>query len=75
MWDAAAEMGPSMKPGDFFLIRNARMVTNSYSGYLQGKLQQNKMVRLKETDAGTNPHLKALMELAPSFVFLPIDTD
>jgi len=69
MWDAAAEMGPSLKPSNFYLIRNARMVTNSYSGYLQAKLQQNKILLLKEKDADTNPHLKALMELASSFVF------
>jgi hypothetical protein len=74
MWDSAAEMGPSMNPGDLFLIRNARMVTNHYSGYIQAKLQQNKIVHLKETDADTNPHLKTLMELASSSIFLSVDT-
>jgi hypothetical protein len=75
MWDAAAEMGPSMQPGEFFLIKNARMMTNHYSGYLKGKLQQNKIVRLTAADADTNPQLKALLELASSFIFLPIDAE
>lgn len=66
MWDAAAEMGPSMKPGEFYSIRNARMTTNHYTGYLQAKLQLNKMLRLTEADAATNPYLKDLLELVPT---------
>ena len=72
MWDDAAEMGPSMKPGEIYSIRNARMITNHYTGYLQAKLQQNKMLRLTETDAATNPHLKNLLELVLSTHFLPL---
>ena len=68
MWDAAAEMGPSLKTGDFIYIGNARMVTNHYTGYLQAKLQQNKIRRLLETD--TDPHLSDLLEWAYLFIYL-----
>lgn len=64
MWDAAAEIGPSMRPGDFLYITNARMITDRYSGYLQAKIQQNKMVHLKEADADQYPHLMSLLKSA-----------
>lgn len=61
MWDAAAEAAQSMRPGRYYLIKNARMKINT-AGYLEGKVAQAKITPLKETDAETNIHLKSLLE-------------
>ncbi|KAF8969864.1 hypothetical protein BDZ97DRAFT_1793052 [Flammula alnicola] len=60
MWDTAAEIAQNMRPGQFYFIKNARMKHNS-SGYLEGKVAQDKIARLAEDDT-TNVHLKALLE-------------
>jgi hypothetical protein len=67
MWDAASQVGPSMRPGDYYSIKNAKMKANHRSGFLEAKLQQNKITRLNQKDADKNPHLKALLE----YVLLP----
>jgi hypothetical protein len=59
LWDAASKMGQDMKPGSFYRVRNARM-RNSNGGYVEGKIQDNKIVKL-ERDSQWEP-LKALLE-------------
>ena len=61
MWDDAAEVARTMREGEYYLIKNARMRANNL-GYLEGKVAQSKIVRLEEADAETNIHLKSLLE-------------
>jgi len=62
MWDKAAEFAErNMRPGLFFSIKNARMKLDS-SGVLEGKVAQDKIIQLDESDATTNIHMKALLE-------------
>jgi hypothetical protein len=61
MWDAAAEAAANMRPGHYYLIKNARMKINP-AGYLEGKVAQSKITELDEADAETNVHLKSLLE-------------
>jgi hypothetical protein len=61
MWDAAAEAAQNMRPGQYYLIKNARMRIST-GGFLEGKVAQAKITKLKEVDAETNIHLKSLLE-------------
>jgi hypothetical protein len=62
MWDDAATLSASMKPGELWSLGNARMMIGG-SGFLQGKfVEAVKASKLVESDAETNPHLKALLE-------------
>ncbi|KAJ7481202.1 hypothetical protein B0H11DRAFT_2193689 [Mycena galericulata] len=60
MWDAAAQQGPTMNAGGFYLLRNVLM--RRWKGYAQGKLVENKIHKLELSDAEHQPHLKALLE-------------
>jgi hypothetical protein len=64
MWDAAAHIAESMRPGQYYSINNARMKINP-SGYLEGKVAENKIVQLSEDDTG-NMHLQALLAYVSS---------
>jgi len=61
MWDDAAEVARTMKEGEYYHIKNARMRANR-AGYLEGKVTQSKIVKLEETDAEMNIHLRSLLE-------------
>lgn len=61
MWDDAAEVARTMREGEYYLIKNARMRANHH-GYLEGKVTQSKIVQLEETEAETNIHLQSLLE-------------
>ncbi|KAF8163505.1 hypothetical protein B0H34DRAFT_695665 [Crassisporium funariophilum] len=61
MWDKSAKIARTMQAGDFYYIDNAKM-RNSSAGYLEGKVQEDKMIRLEESDASTNIDLKLLLE-------------
>jgi ssDNA-binding domain of telomere protection protein len=61
MWDDAAEIAQTMREGNYYLIKNARM-RNSSAGYLEGKVVQPKIIQLEEEDAQRNSHLQALLE-------------
>ena len=61
MWDDAAEVARTMKEGEYYHIKNARMRAN-HQGYLEGKVVESKIVRLEETDADMNIHLQSLLE-------------
>ncbi|TFY82973.1 hypothetical protein EWM64_g1044, partial [Hericium alpestre] len=62
LWDGAAVLGPTMKPGEYWSLRNARMIT-SKNGYAQAKFKEaGKAKKLEEDDAEYNHHLKALLD-------------
>lgn len=60
MWDEAAVVAETMHSGEYYSIKNARMMTNS-NGYPEGKVRENKIIKLAEGDT-TNPHLQALLK-------------
>lgn len=70
MWDDAAEVARTMREGEYYHIKNARMRANP-NGYLEGKVAQSKIVRLEETDVETNIHLQSLLESVIIFIPLP----
>ena len=61
MWDDAAAIAQTMREGNYYLIKNARMRNNS-AGYLEGKVAQSKIIQLKEEDGQRNSHLQTLLE-------------
>lgn len=61
MWDEAAKIGQTMREGEYYLIKNARMRA-SREGFLEGKVSESKIIQLDEEDAQTNSHLQALLE-------------
>lgn len=69
MWDDAAEVAQTMREGEYYHIKNARMLANP-NGYLEGKVVQSKIVQLEETDAETDIHLRSLLE-SVDYHFIP----
>ena len=66
MWDAAATLSASMKPGEIWSFGNARMMLGG-SGFFQGKfVEVAKASKLVESDADKIPYLKALLEYVHS---------
>lgn len=61
MWDSASKIGPTMEPGTYYAISNARM-RFSRGGYLEAKMVLPKITRLNEDEAARMPHLKDLLE-------------
>lgn len=61
MWDGAAEIARTMREGDYYFIKNARMRANP-GGFLEGKVTESKIFQLEEKDAETNDHLQSLLE-------------
>ncbi|KAF8205784.1 hypothetical protein K438DRAFT_2014639 [Mycena galopus ATCC 62051] len=59
MWDEACLEGPSMLPGEHYLIKNVRL-KRSNDGYPEGKLVEAKIYKLERDDE--SPNLKALLE-------------
>ena len=72
MWDDAAQVAQTMKEGEYYLIKNARMRAN-HDGYLEGKVTQSKIYQLEETDAEKNVHLRSLLESVPDHFIIPSD--
>ena len=72
MWDDAAEVAQTMKEGEYYFIKNARMRAN-HEGFLEGKVTQSKIVQLAETDADANIHLRSLLESVVIISFLSSD--
>ena len=66
MWDDAYQMGPSMRPGEFYQIENVRMKANNKTSYLEAKIKQKKIYRLEPRAAPVNLHLEALLESVSS---------
>lgn len=73
MWDGAATIAKEMQPGQYYSIKNARMVVNP-KGFPEGKVRETKILQL--TEDHTNPHLRALLELvilsAASLSYSPV---
>lgn len=61
MWDSASKVGPTMKPGTYYAMSNARM-RMSRGGYLEAKMVLPKIKRLNEDEAARIPHFKDLLE-------------
>ena len=61
MWDSASKVGPTMKPGTYYTMSNARM-RMSRGGYLEAKMVLPKITRLNEDEAARIPHFKDLLE-------------
>ncbi|KAF9014016.1 hypothetical protein BDQ17DRAFT_435738 [Cyathus striatus] len=61
MWDAAANIGETMRAGEFYHIQNVRLQVRK-SGYLEGKLNENKIRLLSEHETASNHHLQALLD-------------
>lgn len=74
MWDDAAEVARTMREGEYYLIKNARMRAN-INGYLEGKVAQSKIVQLEEANAKTNIHLQSLLESVDHFHSSPPTDD
>ena len=70
MWDDAAEIARTMREGQYYLIKNARMRANP-NGYLEGKVVESKIIQLEEADAEMNIHLQSLLESVIIFIPLP----
>lgn len=66
MWDGAAEIARTMREGEYYLIKNARMRING-GGFLEGKVAESKIFLLEEDEAATNVHLQALLECVDHF--------
>lgn len=60
MWEAAAKLGPQMKPETFWEMDNVRMKIGQ-AGYHQGTISDAKIYPLSEKDAGNDPKLAALL--------------
>ena len=72
MWDDAAEVARTMREGEYYHIKNARMRAN-LNGYLEGKVAEAKLVQLEETDAETDIHLQSLLEYVNTIPYLSSD--
>lgn len=72
MWDEAAEVARTMKEGEYYHIKNARMRANP-AGYLEGKVAQSKIVQLDEADVDTDIYLRSLLESVIVISFLSSD--
>ncbi|KAJ7177520.1 hypothetical protein C8R43DRAFT_1118508 [Mycena crocata] len=59
LWDGARTMGPKIKTGELYSLKNVRMVTNR-DGYPEGKMNEPKMERLDAAGQGEGP-LQALL--------------
>ncbi|KIM48825.1 hypothetical protein M413DRAFT_21140 [Hebeloma cylindrosporum] len=74
MWDASAEAAQNMRPGHYYLIKNARMKINT-AGYYEGKVAEAKITELQEAEAETNIHLKSLLERKQQLEAKPTKTE
>ncbi|KAI0318821.1 hypothetical protein OF83DRAFT_1113891 [Amylostereum chailletii] len=62
LWEEAVDLGPKMKPGEFWSIGNMRMKTDS-RGFYEGSFSEvRKAHRLEPDEAQYNPYLKELFE-------------
>ena len=74
LWDGAAEVARTMREGEYYHIKNARMRAN-HAGYLEAKVTEPKIVQLEETDAETNIYLQSLLESVVVIIFIPLFPD
>ncbi|KAJ7685517.1 hypothetical protein DFH06DRAFT_45360 [Mycena polygramma] len=66
MWDEAAEEGLTMVPGEYYHLRNVRLI-QSKDGYKEAKLVEPKIIKI-EPDTGANlPTYRALLERLKPF--------
>ncbi|KAG6896146.1 hypothetical protein C0992_010004 [Termitomyces sp. T32_za158] len=62
VWDDAVEMAQTMFAGEFYSIKNARMMI-SRANYVEGKVVQKKIQQLDvQIDGDVNTYFKALLE-------------
>jgi len=60
-WDRSAERAQTMKVGEYYFIKNARMRISN-GGYLEAKVADATITQLHEKDAESEPNLKALLQ-------------
>lgn len=46
LWDAAASLAPSLVPGTYWTVRNARL-KRGHDGYVEGKIVEKKFSKLE----------------------------
>ena len=62
MWDSSAEVGPTMQPGEYYLMRNMRLRISG-GGYLEGKMKEGRKIKKLDEDVLENqPHLIELLK-------------
>lgn len=63
MWDDAARFAESfMKPGEYYSLKNAKMRIGQ-GGFMEAKMQQDKITQLEEGDSQKDIHFEALLRL------------
>lgn len=60
MWDAAAQIGPTMEPNGFYALGNCRMMNKN--GYLEAKIVQKKIQKLGEAQDSKSEAFARLLE-------------
>lgn len=66
MWDGANEVGPTMRPGEYYRLRNV-LVKGGRDGYVEGKMSEAKIRKLDaEGEDAADAELKALIRLVMS---------
>ncbi|RPD66503.1 hypothetical protein L226DRAFT_609332 [Lentinus tigrinus ALCF2SS1-7] len=62
LWETANARGPTMKPGEFYTIRNIKLKWSG-SGYVEGKMVEGpKITKLDEDQLEGEPHLVELLK-------------
>lgn len=62
LWDAAAERGPELRPGEYYEMTNARMKVSSGAFWEVKFTEGRKLRKLDEDELEGEPHLAALLE-------------
>ncbi|TFK94811.1 hypothetical protein K466DRAFT_508902 [Polyporus arcularius HHB13444] len=63
LWDSAAARGPTMKPGEFYSMRNIKLKWGGGGTYLEGKMVEGqKITKLDEDQLEGEPHLVELLK-------------
>ncbi|EJF66176.1 hypothetical protein DICSQDRAFT_132309 [Dichomitus squalens LYAD-421 SS1] len=62
MWDSSAQVAVTMRPGEYYSMRNMRLRVSG-GGYLEGKMQEgDKIKKLDEDVLENQPHLIELLK-------------
>ncbi|OCH93878.1 hypothetical protein OBBRIDRAFT_789916 [Obba rivulosa] len=62
MWDTAAAIGPNMKPGELYCMRNTRMILSTGCSWEAKIVEGQRIRKLDEHDLDGEPHLMKLLE-------------
>lgn len=61
LWNEAAQMGPQMKAGEFYTMKNVRVKTSS-GGQMEGSFSEvHKLRKMDEDMLEGEPHFEALL--------------